>query len=353
MRNPNGYGTVKKLSGKRRKPFAALTPAHYVPGELKMKREIIGYFEKRSDAMAALGAWHQNPDSVLKPVAANEMNLLQLKNEFFESQRFKNISRQTQDNYRAAWKHLAPLCEYKVKDLRTAFYQSIIDQCAEKGMSQSSLQKIKILAGLLCDYAVQNDIVSKNYASFIVLPKAEHKEKTPFSDLDLAKIERAAEDGIMYADLILILCYTGWRINEFLSLTKFNYDEKNKTLTGGLKTEAGKNRVVPVSPKIEPYLQKWIKKGGETIVCREEGDKLVKVTAAYFRQNWYYPTLEKLGLPKLTPHATRHTFASMLHKKGADNWDIQRLMGHSSLEVTNKVYTHVDIEQLKDAVGLL
>ena len=51
MRNPNGYGTVKKLSGKRRKPFAALTPAHYVPGELKMKREIIGYFEKRSDAM--------------------------------------------------------------------------------------------------------------------------------------------------------------------------------------------------------------------------------------------------------------------------------------------------------------
>ena len=353
MKNPNGYGTVRKLTGKRRRPYAALTPAHYVPGELHKKREVIGYFEKRSDAMAALGAWNQNPDSVLKPIAAEEMTLEKLKNEFFESQRFKNISKQTQDNYKAAWKHLSPLGEYKVKDIRSAHYQSVIDTCAKDGKSLSSLQKIKILAGLLCDYAVQNDIINKNYASFIILPKAEHKEKIPFSDLDLAKIEKAAEDGIMYADLILILCYTGWRINEFLSLTRFSYDSENKTLTGGLKTDSGKNRVVPISPKIEPYLQKWIDKGGETIVCREVNGKLVKVSASYFRQEWYYPTIDKLGLPKLTPHATRHTFASMLHKKGADKWDIQRLMGHASLEVTNKVYTHVDIEQLKDAVGLL
>ena len=191
------------------------------------------------------------------------------------------------------------------------------------------------------------------HASFIVLPKAEQKEKTPFSDLDLKKIEKAAEDGILYADLILILCYTGWRINEFLSLTRFSYDKEQKTLTGGLKTDSGKNRVVPVSPKIEPYLKKWLDKGGETIVCREVNGRLVKVTDSFFRNEWYYPTLDKLELPRLTPHATRHTFASLLHKKGADKWDIQRLMGHSSLEVTNKVYTHVDIEQLQNAVGLL
>ena len=83
MKNPNGYGTVRKLTGKRRRPYAALTPAHYVPGELHQKREVIGYFEKRSDAMAALGAWNNNPDSVLKPIAAEEMTLEKLKNEFF------------------------------------------------------------------------------------------------------------------------------------------------------------------------------------------------------------------------------------------------------------------------------
>lgn len=286
-------------------------------------------------------------------IAAEAMTLQQLKEEFFQSQRFKNISKQTQDNYKAAWNHIAPLGEYKVKDIRTAHYQAIIDKCAEKGKSLSSLQKIKILAGLLCDYAVQNDILNKNYATFIVLPKAEQKEKIPFSELDLKKIEQAAEEGILYADLIFILCYTGWRINEFLSLTRFSYDREKKMLTGGLKTDSGKNRVVPVSPKIEPYLQKWIDKGGETIICREVNGKLVKVTDNFFRNEWYYPTLEKLELPRLTPHATRHTFASLLHKKGADKWDIQRLMGHSSLDVTNKVYTHVDIEQLQNAVGLL
>ena len=58
-------------------------------------------------------------------------------------------------------------------------------------------------------------------------------------------------------------------------------------------------------------------------------------------------------MPRLTPHATRHTFASMLHRNGADKWDIQRLMGHSSEVVTNKVYTHVDIDQLQKAVNLL
>ena len=157
----------------------------------------------------------------------------------------------------------------------------------------------------------------------------------------------------MYADLILIMCYTGWRINEFLSLTQFSWDSANHTLTGGEKTEAGKNRVVPVSDKVMPYLQKWLDKNGPTIVCHEHCGKLVPVTARYFRAKWYYPTLEALDLPRLTPHATRHTFASMLHRNGADKWDIQRLMGHSSEVVTNKVYTHVDIDQLQKAVNLL
>ena len=138
-----------------------------------------------------------------------------------------------------------------------------------------------------------------------------------------------------------------------MALTPFSWDSENRTLRGGEKTEAGKNRVVPVSDKIMPYLQKWLDKGGPTIVCHEYNGKLVPVTARYFREKWYYPTLEALDLPRLTPHATRHTFASMLHRNGADKWDIQRLMGHSSEIVTNKVYTHVDIEQLQKAVGLL
>ena len=117
--------------------------------------------------------------------------------------------------------------------------KTVVDTAHQNGLSASSLQKIKLFASLLCDYAVQNDIVIKNYATFVTLPKAETKEKVPFSDLDLQKLESAAKEGFMYADLILIMCYTGWRINEFLALTPFSWDSANHTLRGGEKTEAG------------------------------------------------------------------------------------------------------------------
>ena len=74
------------------------------------------------------------------------------------------------------------------------------------------------------------------------------------------------------------------------------------------------------------------------------------MTDKYFRNQWYYPTLEALGLPRLTPHATRHTFASMLYRNGIDKWGIQKLMGQVS-DAATKRYTHIEMAQLKDAVN--
>ena len=352
MKNPNGFGCVYKAKDKRRRrPWIAKTPAYDVPGRIGKVRKIIGQYATRQEAMLALAQWHQQESPV--PVEKENITLEQIYKEYTHTQRFVNLSKQTQNCYYAAFEYMSGIKNYKVRDLRTAHYQSAVDNAIKQGKSLSTLQKIRAFAGLLCDYAVQQDIVTKNYASFIVLPRSEQKEKTPFTDIQLNKLEQAAKDGFMYADLIVIMCYTGWRINEFLSLTPFSFNENDFTLTGGSKTAAGRNRTVPVSPKVLPYLKKWINKGGETIVCRESAGKLIKVTDKYFREKWYYPTLEALGLPKLTPHATRHTFASMLYRNGADKWDIQRLMGHASLDTTNKIYTHVDIEHLKNAVALL
>lgn len=355
MKNPNGYGSVYKLSGKRRKPWGAFTPAQTALGSLTRHRDLIGCYETRAEAMKALASWHEN-GGISIPVSAEKITLEELYNEYIKLAQFTQLSKQTQDCYSAAWLKLSVLGRYKVKDLRTAQFQGVIDDLVKQGFSHSTLHKVKVFAGLLCEYAVQTDIINKNYASFIVLPRAQKDEKIPFTDLELKKIEDAAAAGIGYADLILILCYTGWRIQEFLDLTPFSYDANNHTLTGGCKTEAGKNRTVPVSPKVQPYLDKWLAKGGPYIVCkpdRYDANKLLKVTPNYFRNFMYFPTLEKLGIERKTPHTTRHTFASLLHRAGADKWDIQRLMGHASAEVTNNVYTHVDIEQLKDAVGLL
>ena len=350
MKNPNGYGTVYKLSGHRRKPWCAAGPAKRDGS--RMKRDVIGYFESRKEAMLALSQWHIAP-----PAAKAEMTLQELRDEW-KAVKYQPLDKSTKDGYNAAWKNLAPLYDRRVADIRTGEFQAIIDGL---NASYSKLHQIKVLCTQLESYAMQNDIINKNYASFIVLPKNDTPKKEAFTDLEVKKIEKGAANGIPYADLILILCYTGWRITEFLELTPFSYDPVERTLRGGLKTDAGRNRIVPIHPKIQPYVDRWLAKGGSTIFCREkaigkQGNKhteLIPYTSNYFREYCYYPALEQLGVRKLTPHATRHTFISMEHRAGADKLTVKRIVGHASGDVTDKVYTHVEIEELRKAVELL
>lgn len=342
MKNPNGYGSVYKLSGKRRKPWVAVQPAQR--DGMRLKREPIGYYASRKEALIALSEWHISP-----PATKSDMTFSEIYDEWSET-KFTVLSKSSKDGYSAAWKNLEPLYQRKIKDIRTGEFQAIIDKTQG---SYSKLRKIQVLCSQLEEYAMQNDIINKNYAAFLVLPKNETKPKEAFTDLEVLKIAEAAENNVPYADMILILIYTGWRITEFLELTQFSYDPEEKTLRGGLKTDAGKNRLVPLHPKIQPYVEKWVSKKGPTIFCRDNGSELVPFTTNYFRKFCYYPALEEIGVRKLPPHATRHTFISMEHRAGADQLTVKRIVGHASGDVTDKIYTHVEIEELRKAVELL
>ena len=67
----------------------------------------------------------------------------------------------------------------------------------------------------------------------------------------------------------------------------------------------------------------------------------------------YYPYLKKLGIPKKTPHSTRHTFATMLQACGAKPEDLIKVIGHADYETTTENYIHQDISKLADMVELL
>lgn len=343
MKNPNGYGSVYKLSGNRRRPWVARAPGRR--DGMQMRQDIIGYYATRKEALLALSEYHIDP-----PAVKADMTLLQLREEW-KAVKYQTLNKSTIDSYNASWNNLEHLYHRKVADIRTGEFQAIIDNL---DASYSKLHQIKVLCTQLESYAMQNDIINKNYASYIVLPKNDTPTKEAFSDLEVKKIEEAAAVGVPYADLILILIYTGWRISEFLELTPFAYDPLEQTLRGGLKTDAGKNRLVPIHPKIQPYVDKWVKKNGPTIFCRKkENGELIPFTANYFRKSCFYPTLEKIGVRQLTPHATRHTFITMEHRAGADRLTVKRIVGHASGDVTDKIYTHVEIQQLREAVEKL
>lgn len=349
-RKPNNYGTIKRLSGVREFPFAVYTPFRWANG--KRSRDIIGYFRSYEESDAALASWNRNRGSKVN------YSLKELYDEWSEKA-LPKVAKQTADCYRAAWKQMSDIENIKVRSIRTGHFQDIVDRLQGQ-KSYSSLHNIKVLAGLLEKYAMQFDIIDKNYAEFIVIPKAETEEKEIFTAEQLATIEQAAEIGNYTAKLIVVLCYTGWRISEFLGLTVQDYDPNKNAFTGGLKTDNGKNRVVPVHPHIQKYIDELLAMNGPRLVCREDkSGKLVPITANYFRKFMFGKTLDELNIKRsdgepFTPHVTRHTFATFCHKEGVDPLVTKKLLGHSpTADVTEKTYIHVDLDMLNEGISKL
>lgn len=335
IKRENGTGSVYKRSDLKHRPWVAATPA-----KGNKRPEIIGYFETAQQAKDALDEYRKAPATRLN------ITLKELYEEWWPVG-MKEKSKQLADSYRAAFKKLSKYHDTKFRELRTAHFQKIID---ELNQSRSALSDIKILLNLLYRYAMQNDIIHKNYAKFIILPKEQKAVKPAFNDLHLKMIEKNI--GIVdFADCIYFLCYTGLRITEFVTLTRFQvYKIEDKyVLYGGIKTEAGKNKIVPVHPKIKPILEAWMAKDGETIFCRPDG---TPYTADYFRKKCFYPALEKMGIQEdkspriLTPHAARRTFATMLSNANVREEDFLSMIGHADYSTTIESYIYQTAEKL-------
>ena len=149
------------------------------------------------------------------------------------------------------------------------------------------------------------------------------------------------------------MIYLGFRPAEFLALDVKDYNSKNKAFVGGAKTEAGTNRTVTVSPKIQPYIDQIIgnRTGGPMI----KSPKGTNWDYSNFRQDVFYPTLEAIGINnpigengvhKYTPHSCRHTFATLMKRVSGADKDKLELIGHTSTEML-RYYQDVNINDLK------
>ena len=154
------------------------------------------------------------------------------------------------------------------------------------------------------------------------------------------------------------MCYLGFRPSEFLALTVESYDVKQKTLTGGAKTEAGKNRVVTISPKILPFVDSAV--NGRTtgaLFCDDTGQPF---RYDYFRDTIFYPTISAVGIDnpitdgrhKYSPHTCRHTFATLMKRVSGADKDKLKLIGHTSTEML-RYYQDVSLDDLREITDKL
>lgn len=366
IKRENGTGSVYKRSDLTNRPYLAVTPT-----KEGIKPEIIGYFATAQEAKDALHEYKKNPVTGLN---------ITLKNIYDDWLPIgtKDKSKQLVDSYRAAFNKLFFLWDLKFREIGYINVQNILESLQKphvkrdkKGVavlkdgspvilppsSYSSLHDVKVLCGLLCKFAIKNKIIRENWATLLDLPKRSSSVKDCFNDLERKKIENAAfgkrkSKKVPFADCILFMIYTGLRITEFLNLTKFSVRESNGNyaLYGGIKTDAGKNKVVPVHHKIVPILKEWIAKGGQTIFCKDDGSPY---RSEYFREKCYYPALEQMGIRKLSPHATRRTCATMMSAAGVQEEDFIAIMGHTDFSVDIDSYIFQTAEKLQPAIEKL
>ena len=340
MRNPNGYGSITKLSGNRRKPFLVRSAAERIvnmdTGAMEWKRHSIGCFATRKEALQALADYNNNPYDLDAATLTFE-HLYEL---YYDAQYVhgkEKYSKSSMNSTKSAFRNCSALHGRIFRDLKTLDLQHVIDNCTLK---HSSLELIRNLFSQMYDFAGANDLADKNYAQFVKINIADDDEKgVPFSEEEI-KILWKNKD-MPYVDTILIMIYTGFRISAWKNM---NIDLDNRYLQGGVKTSAGKNRIVPIHSAIYDLIKKY------------NGNTWLTTTDGLYRKN-FYNTLVSLGIEtsiegtKHTPHDTRHTFSWLCDRSKVDNTAKHMLMGHALQgDVEQTTYSHRTIDDLRNEI---
>ena len=245
-------------------------------------------------------------------------------------------------NLRCAYKHCEILHTMAYSALRAHMMQGCIDACPT-GYGTKSW--IKNLFYHLDKYALELDITNKPYSNLLVVPSAAPRERRVFTGAEVAKLWDNAEEP--WVDTVLIYLYTGWRFSELLEMRLSDISLIGRTMSGGVKTKAGKGRIVPIHSSIYPLVEARYKSAGTYLF--EHNRKAM--TEAQYRRRWAF-VMRMIGANH-TIHETRHTFRSWLDRAGANIACVNKIMGHRCSDIGLQTYTHKTVEELRAAIELV
>ena len=149
--------------------------------------------------------------------------------------------------------------------------------------------------------------------------------------------------------IVIMMCYSGPRPSEFLAVEKNDVKLHSRFYRiRESKTEAGRNRLVPISKKVVQYYDYWLQRPGKTLITDPDGKQLT-----YHRFLHIFDKIMQTTRCKHKPHECRHTCATWLDDKGANKLSIKKILGHATQDITDGTYTHKNLRQLKKAIDLL
>lgn len=336
MKNYNGGGTVYKLSGNRRKPYAARVTIGWT-GEGKQVRKIIGYYTTQKEAKAALSDYLKTPY-----ILETKDLLFKDLYEKWSERKFQNISKSALNNYKAGFRHAAALHEMKVKEIKLTHLQEIFDKTT---LAIETQKHIKSFLNQIFRYALEHELVEKTYTDFIQLNKHDAAPKEKKEALTEDEIRLLWKQNHPVADIALVLLYTGFRINELFDVEKEHVHLDEGYIVGGFKSEAGTDRIVPIHSKIRHIIEHQMKFSNKYLFESKTGKR---VSYTYFSQNNWKKFMKSINLD-YTAHEFRHTFISRIDRTAANKVAVHRIIGHADTDVTAR-YTHKNLEDLIEAI---
>ena len=340
----NGQGTIKTLdSGKY---MVTVTLGYYTDENGKRHRKTRSkVYGRKKDAVAAV--------PVLLDAKTEEKKSVTFKELYDRWLPTHRAGKSTIGCYTAAFKYFAPLYHMRIADIDIDDLQECLDDCPRGKRTRVNM---KTVCGLVYKYGIPRKVIPDNLdlSPFLIAEGEGAAHRASFTNAEIEAIKKAC-GKIPHAEDVYCMIYTGFRPSEFLALQSGDYDSARQTLTGGAKTDAGKNRVVTLSPKIASLVAARAARGGPLFADGAGNAWKLKD----FTENAFYPALDAIGIDnpiveiagglkrhKLTPHSCRHTFATLMKRVDGADKDKQELIGHASGEML-RYYQDVDIEDLR------
>lgn len=323
------------MGGKRRKPWRARVTAGWIcvdkdgkevpdgsdqAADMRQSYYTLGYYATRKEALAALSNFQGVPDKTVPTFGEMYERWLET----------KELSANTRKSYNTSRSHLDPLADKLVDSLTVDFLDDFF-----RGLPVKDTTRHK--AAALCQQVLKY-AYKKGYLASDIAGRMDHYSQ-PASKIE-RKVFTPQEVTLLWADpsrcakAALVALYGGWRPGELYVMTRDMVDLEAMTITAGIKTEAGKDRVVPIHPDILPLV---------STLCQEGHALLFRINASSYRKY-----MDKIGH---TPHDTRHTFATVAAEVGMDPVIRKRIMGHAITDITESVYTHATADRFRREIA--
>lgn len=348
MKLPNGYGSITKLSGNRRKPYMVRISEEVYDEKAEgmvLVRKPLGYYRTKKDALDALAEFNNEPFALF----GNDITFLEAYNKWSETH--TNFSKSTLGSRRAALGHCKKIHHTKMKDLTIQMLQAVVDACQN---SSASKAVIKTVMHSSFEYAISQNFVKRDLSELVTFEETEPIiDRILFTKNEVDTLWKNSEKWDI--KVLLILLYTGLRVNELLKNQRCNVNLEEKYIF--VPKELAKNkssiRHVPIHDKIFD-LVKWFYENSE----KYEKKELIVNENGYIvtYNNFVARNLKKINLILENDHKfhdTRHTFITAASKCKFDRLTLQLIVGHERKGTTDKIYTHIDITDMLKEINRL